>query len=471
MTNSTSTAFSRRTLLSGSAAVLSSAALSATVLGGCSTAKQPIRLLAGGGRWEKGGYGWNQVQKFNEQHPDTPVEVISAGQNFTKLFTQQVSSGSFPDMTLGSVDLATVRQRDWVVPIADLGVDIKPRYPKEMWVDGITTAEGKIWTWGQDDGRGLFFGTNTAFLADAGGSEPPGSWDEMIDLSTKVHAKHKDVYGIALPLLNGEAITYLANSLLRDHPGLQGGFDLRAGRYAMDRFYTGAMELLVELQQAGAIHPNSSQLSFADVDGYFNSGKSAFNLDGAWICSVAKERDFSDYTVSVAPRRTADQKSLMYGSLSASSFFVYKQSKSLDKMGPLVDFLTGEEYVKGQLVTNHSMTANPELNRRFAPSEQIRQLLEVQDQVVQPPIPQADATAMDAKKKESALPAPRQAAADLANGVLAGKITDWKGALKQMNTEYNARFDQALADAKCPREKFVFADWDGVTNVQLTTSV
>ncbi len=224
---------SRRSLLGGSAA-----ALSAITLGACSQpsggAGQPIRLLAGGGRWEKGGYGWNQIQTFNQQHPDTPVEVISAGQNFTKLFTQQVSSGSFPDLTLGSIDLPTVRARDWVVPISELGIDLKPRYPKEMWVDGITTADGQIYSWGQDDGRDVFLGSNTKFLAGAGSSKPPESWAELIELSSAVHAKDKEVYGIALPLLNGEAITFISNTLLRDTPGNQAGFNSERTVFNLD---------------------------------------------------------------------------------------------------------------------------------------------------------------------------------------------------------------------------------------------
>lgn len=461
--------FGRRTLLGGAAAAATTLTLGAC--SGSSGGSSPIRLLAGGGRWEKGGYGWNQIQKYNEQHPDATVEVVSAGQNFTKLFTQQVSSGSFPDITLGSIDLPTVRERDWVVPIGDLGVDLKPRYPQEMWVDGITTAEGRIYSWGQDDGRGVFLGSNTTFLAEAGAKEPPGSWAELIELSAAVHAKDKEVYGIALPLLNGEAITFIANTLLRDNPGLMTGFDLTKGRYAMDVYFDQAMQIMIDLQKSETTHPNSSQLSFADVDGYFNSSRTVFNLDGTWLCSVAHERDFADYVVSAPPRREAGQQTLQYGSLSGSSFFVFRESKRLDSMGTLVDFLTGEEFVKGQLETNYSITAIPELNRKFAPNEQVKQLLDVQDQVIQPPIPQTDPKAMDARKKESALPAPRQVAADIAAGVLAGKIDDWKGAFKEMNQQYNDRFDAALAEAGCPREKFVFADWDGESDYALKTSV
>ena len=40
-----------------------------------------------------------------------------------------------------------------------------------------------------------------------------------------------------------------------------------------------------------------------------------------------------------------------------------------------------------------------------------------------------------------------------------------------MNQQYNDRFDKALADSGCPRDKFVFADWDGVSNFALETSV
>jgi hypothetical protein len=340
-----------------------------------------------------------------------------------------------------------------------------------MWVDGITTAEGKIYSWGQDDGRGVFLGSNTKFLADAGADAAPASWAELIDLSSAVHAKNSDVYGIALPLLNGEAITFIANTLLRDNPGILAGFDLTEGRYAMDEYLHNAMQIMIDMKEAKTIHPNSSQLSFADVDGYFNSERTVFNLDGAWICSVAHERGFEDYTVSVPPRRQAEQEPLLYGSLSASSFFVFKESKNLDSMGALVDFLTGEAFVRGQLETNYSITAIPELNRKFAPNEQVKQLLTIQDEVIQPPIPQTDAQAMEARKKETSLAAPRQAPADIAAGVLAGKITDWKGALKEMNQQYNDRFDAALAESGCPREKFVFADWDGVSDFPLKTSV
>ena len=375
---------------------------------------QPARRLGRGAvRWEKGGYGWNQIQTFNRQHPDTPVEVISAGQNFTKLFTQQVSSGSFPDLTLGSIDLPTVRARDWVVPISELGIDLKPRYPKEMWVDGITTAEGQIYSWGQDDGRGVFLGSNTKFLADAGSSKPPKSWAELIELSSAVHAKDKEGVRHRAAVVERRGDHVHRQHAAPRNPGQPGRLRPDRGRYAMAFCRRdGDNDRLEDRTRSTELLPAVLASRRLPLDGPGSV---------RWLTSVT----FA-YTVSVPPRREAGQQPLLYGSLSASSFFVFKESKNLESLGALVDFLTGEEFVRGQLETNYSITAVPELNRKFAPNEQVKQLLAIQDQVIQPPIPQTDAQAMEARKKETALPAPRQAPADIAAGVLAGKITDWK---------------------------------------------
>ncbi len=53
---------------------------------------------------------------------------------------------------------------------------------------------------------------------------------------------------------------------------------------------------------------------------------------------------------------------------------MFKESKNLESLGALVDFLTGEEFVRGQLETNYSITAIPELNRKFAPNEQVKSM-------------------------------------------------------------------------------------------------
>lgn len=462
---------SRRAVLGGAAA-----GATALMIGGCSSgsgkagsgsSSQPIHFLAGGGRWNKGGYGWNALQAYNKTHPD--VQVMSAGQNTLELFTKAASTGNFPDLVMGGPGLPVMLAHKWALPIDELGIDLTSRYPKAMWVDGITTSDGKIYSWAQDDGRGIFLGYNTEYMSDVNASKPPTTWDELIDLSVKIHSKKKNVYGFGMQLQEGkDGLAWVARTLQAAIPGIDAGFDFKTGRYAMDQYYAPAMEILLKMQKSETLHPNSTQLNYAQLDGYWNAGRTMFNLDGSWLCSVAKENKFSDFEVANPPVLHDKDKVGVYGTLATASYIAMSSSKNHESLKDLVDYLTSPDWLKIEL-NNYSIPPKPDLTKKFAPTKQVKQLLTIQNKTaVQPPLPETDALALTAKKKEGTLSPPDLSASAITVGVLSGKVSDWKGALKKMNQQYNDRFDEALKDTKCPRSKFTFADWDGMTNYQLS---
>ncbi|HEY9293431.1 MAG TPA: extracellular solute-binding protein [Microlunatus sp.] len=462
--------FNRRTLLGGTAG-----GMTAVWLGGCSSSEEsssssstgPVKFLAGGGRWEKGDYGWTSLQEYSKKNPDEKVTVVSGGQDTLKTFTQAASTRNFPDLVLGGPALPVMLAHKWALSMEELGVDIKSKFPKEMWVDGVTTSGGKTYSWSQDDGRGIMLGYNTKYMDDIGASEPPATWDELIDMSVKMHAKNKDVFGMGMQLEAGkDGLVWIARTLQAATPGIDAGFDLRAGRYAMDTYYTPAMEVLLKMQQTNTLHPNSSQLNYAQLDGYWNAGRTMFNLDGSWLCSVAKHNKFEDFKVANPPVLEDGDKVGVYGSLAQGSYIAMTASKNRESLKGLVEYLVSEAWLKTEL-DNLSIPPVPDLAKKYASTGQLKEQLDVQYNTwIQPPLPQTDNLALEARKKEAELPAPTQTPSAITLGALSGRIKDWKSALKEMNQQYNDRFDKALDETKCPRSKFTFADWDGLTSYQ-----
>lgn len=484
MTGHVDRPISRRALLRGGGALTAAMLLSACGGGGKSKGTGGgIRVLASGGRWVKGQYMWRVVDEFNKAHPDSKIEIISAGQKFKELFSSLASAGNLPDIVFSpALDLATVLQEKWALSLdGDLGLDIEHRLPDTMWVDGITTSNGHIYSFAPDDARGFYLQYNTSMMKQAGldPTKPPRTWTELIEMSKQITAKVTGVSGLAMPLKVLGGYRSLTITYSWAHPtvplGAQGvieGFDYRTGRYAHDVRHIEAIEMLLKLHDAKVLHPDSATLDAAGSDAYFNTGRVAFSLTGPWAAQVNQRRKFTDWAITNLPTADAGTTPLQHGTLATAAYFAMRTTKNMDLVKQAMDLFSSEQVIKRGVAEDAAAAPDPEVTLDNAPVPQLKTIAEIQKTVTTPPVPASrDPKALEVQKAEKKLPPPRTDWWQICQGALAGKAPNWKADLAAFNDEMNKRFDQALKKAGADRSLFTFADWSGTVNYPVKTSI
>ena len=462
----------RRSLLSGAAALAT-----ATALGGCGGSpgggSGPITVLGQGAAWTKGDFYWTQIQKFMTSHSGSQVDIVSAGQKFQQLFSSQIASGSFPDVMAGGLDLPLVLEHDWVKSLdSDLGLaDLQDRFPKQMWIDGITTADGHIYSLTSLDNRGVFLEYNTALLKKAGldPDQPPTTWAELITMAEQVTEKVPGTVGLTVPLKTQNGYGFVSNSFQGSAPTVVGGFDYAQGRYVND-LHTPTIELLVKLQESGALHPDAATLDAAQSDGTFSNGKAAFGILGPWAAAVNSRAKLTEYGLTTLP--TDGGEPLQNGTLAGGMLWVSKDNDNSDLAKELIDFLTSTDVQQAVVTDLKRPGADADLTIKSAELPQLSELAKIQQAIVQPPVPTAaDPKALAVQKTEQSLAPPRTDWWQIAQGVLAGKVPDWEEQLASSVDAMNARFDKALAKEEADRSLFTFPDWDGRSDFPVKSSI
>lgn len=444
-----------------------------------------LKFISNAGQYQVDQYGYKRIQEFMKANPNIKVDIIDVGNSFDDTFLSLAQSNDLPDVFQppAKADIQTLVVNKWVQPLDGLLTNIQ-RFPSDVFVEGVSKLDGKIYTVPRVDPlTSPLLVYNKEVLKQAGldPNKPPATWDELLDQSKKVTAAGKgEYYGLVLSLkdtTNGNGFGPFLNLASAAQPTLDGdGFDYQKGRYDLDSpNVTKAFEYFFQLKDAGVIHPNSGNLLAVDARGLFVNNKAAF-MFGSFSSVRTTTIDNPKLSFGLAPM-PVPQAGLKYRSLNTGGmvgFCISSTTKHPQEAAKLLDWITSTEHYQGQLKTDllpvpiHDLYKDP----NNYPNENFKQLIKItNDAVILRPIPESKPGAFEAKKQEAAIAKPKPDWQQILAGAYAGKVSDWKTEIKKVNDQYNQRFQQGIKKAQDKGAKvsindFAFPDFDGTKNYQ-----
>jgi len=435
-----------------------------------------LKLLSSHGQFNKGNYGYRQVEEFMKKYPNIKVDVTFAqGNNFNDTLLALASSNDLPDVfqPTSKYPLNILVENDWVQPLDELlPKDFKSRFPEGSFAEGINLSEGKLYSFPRIIGKkGQAFYYHTDLLKEAGldPNNPPQTWDELLQASKQITNKIKGVFGLAIPLDDQAGLTALslASSL---QPTLDTtGFDYQKGKYDFNSpNVVKSIDFLLKLNQEGVIHPNSYTQSLTDSQGVWANKQAAFMINAHHFVRVSEFElgGVKDYDVTKIP---VPEKGTTYKQLATSADFnayLSSTTKHKKEAALLIDWLSSEPYFEKQVTDDLLLSPLAKVDQ-IIDNDQLKNLAKVYEEtVIERPIPESNKSAFEVKKIESTLPAPQPDFNQIVQGALIGELKDWKGELGKLNDFYNQRFEEAIKKAKSngedvSKDAFTFPDFDG----------
>jgi multiple sugar transport system substrate-binding protein len=149
------------------------------------------------GLWE------DVIEGFEKENPDITVDLeVQSWDNLEKVISTKIQAGEAPDIYLGGPFAGFVGD-DLLYPVSDVVseetlADFQDSFIANAEVDGTAYALPLI-----ASARALF--VNNTLLQQAGVTEAPKTWDELLDAATKVSALGGGVAGYGMPLGSEEA--------------------------------------------------------------------------------------------------------------------------------------------------------------------------------------------------------------------------------------------------------------------------
>ncbi|WP_085507128.1 extracellular solute-binding protein [Thalassobacillus devorans] len=247
-----------------------------------------------------------KVSEFEEENPDVNLNVDVMANNVNEAMArlmEQAESGRAPD--LAAIDGYILPNfYDHLQPLDDLmeeyGIDPDDYLPFAK--DVVTGPDGKIYgLYMNTDTRVLFYDTDVI-------PEPPSTWDEVIEVSTKI--QEEGYNGLMLPGGRGEGTSvttlwplfWAQGGELTDDDG-NPTFGEGENREKMLNVLT----TIQEAAEAGAIPQRvSSYGAEGDLDQEVATGKTAMFLGGNWqetvIPDLIGEEEFESWDVAPLPQ-------------------------------------------------------------------------------------------------------------------------------------------------------------------------
>lgn len=217
------------------------------------------------------------AKDYMTAHPgdDIKIEVIS-WDNLQQRLTTDIAGGTAPDIAMiGTRWLVDYVKNDIAEPL-----DLTPEF-KAGFIDAFmapSTFDGKIYGLPvAASARAMYY--NKDLLAKAGVTEPPSTWDGVVDTAKKIKALGTDAYGFALQGKEIETDAYWYYSLWT-----HGGEILKDGKSGIDSPEAiASLELYKSMIDGGLTEPDPSGLNRQDIERLFKQGRIGMILTGPWL--------------------------------------------------------------------------------------------------------------------------------------------------------------------------------------------
>lgn len=303
-----------------------------------------------------------QVKAYNADNPDgevttriTPADTTEA---FDQLRTQFQGGGTDIDVIMGDIIWPPqFASNGWIADLTDRFTD------KDAFIPGVVegnTYEGKIYgvPWFTDAGY-LYYRAD--LLEDAGFSAPPTTWDELIEMASKVQQDAGIPNGFVFTGAQYEGGSQLGLEFIRT----AGGDVLDGDTVVVDS--PEAIEGLTIQQSlvADGIAPEAvANYEEDQASGAFLRGDSVFMRMWPYAYDFLGDKELSDLEVNqvdLAPLPTAspDIPSVNVGG--GFNFFINAEATDEDAAYSLIEFLTAPEQQKQMALEGAYMPTRSEL--------------------------------------------------------------------------------------------------------------
>lgn len=239
------------------------------------------------------------IADFNELHEgDIAIRTQTMPwDNFYDQYRTVVSSGEAPDIAVMHLDsIAGYARNDLLTPLDELAADIglvEEDFISEVWEAG--EYEGSRYGIPLDvHPLALFY--NVDLLEAAGYSEPPSTYDELLEMSLAVQ-EETDAHGIAMPVFWPSNMIFYSS--LMSHGGESVSEDGLTPLYNSPEGEE-ALQKMVDLVYEHEVSPSDVQ-----ADGevtLFRQGNSAFHINGIWMIAGFEEQDGLNFAAAPVPQ-------------------------------------------------------------------------------------------------------------------------------------------------------------------------
>jgi multiple sugar transport system substrate-binding protein len=283
-----------------------------------------------------------QVQLFEQQHPDTRVNIVtvpSASDGRHDLFVKQLSSKSPAlDVFWGDVTWAgEFISKGWVLPLTRALTNADQAAYWKGPMDGCRGPDGAIYCIPSYVDAGVLYYRKD--LLDESGLKPPKTWDDLVRISTTVSAKHKDMSGIVFQADQYEGLTV---NFLEYAWGNNGSIQSGAKLTAVSRENEEALQFMVDMIHKYKIAP-AYVLGFQEDFSrrYFEEGKAVFLRNWPYVWRTLKGTPVEDKVgiVPVVHGRNGESAAALGG----WNIMVGRYSQNPEASIALAGFLGGTE--------------------------------------------------------------------------------------------------------------------------------
>lgn len=278
--------------------------------------------------WAKG-----VIEDFEAEHPDVDVELtLPPTNNYQQLLTTQIRGKNPPD--LAAVPTAWVPafvEAQALVPWTEqVDQGLLDRFAPTL-LEGAKVDGGQYALPYLSTSRALFW--NKEDFEKAGLSEPPATWDELVEDGQKIVEAGGAKYGFALQGTGAEAFAAWFPYVYWSQ-----GAELTSGdgQLAIDQdACVQGVSVLKRMVEEGVTQPNVTADDLPEQMALFTSGEAAMTITGPWLVgTLAAEAPKLDYGVAPIPA----------GSTSTTldiqdAFILFKDGGNTDAAAAFAEFL------------------------------------------------------------------------------------------------------------------------------------
>jgi multiple sugar transport system substrate-binding protein len=250
----------------------------------------------------------------------------------------------------GSYDVVTV-DAPWTAKFAKAGIvsDVTDKLSsadKQDIFPGALDAisfDGKLYglPW-LNDTKFLFY--NKDILNKAGFTNPPTTWDELINQATVIKQKGLVEYPLAWSWKQAEALVCDFTTL----SGTFGGQMITDGKPTItDAGNKAALNFMLSSLKSGLTNPNSTEFLEEDVRGVFSSGKAAFAMNWTYMYNLANDKTQSQVAGNVGIVPSPSQGNVVSASVNGGmGVSLTKATKHPDEAWKYLQYLVSKDVQK-----------------------------------------------------------------------------------------------------------------------------
>jgi multiple sugar transport system substrate-binding protein len=299
-------------------------------------------------------------QDFMNANPDITIEeeVFADTEIPTKVETGFLA-GEEPDLVFQNYGLGVLAWLDdgVAIPVTDYIVQwgLKDKFKDEA-IRQFTDSQGRIGSFPLE-GFTWPMWYNTKILKAAGVDAVPNTIDELIDAAKKVRAAGYQPLVVGGADWTGQALfDVIKQSAMTDQ---EAGEAYQKDGFATNEKFVKAIELFVQLRDAGVFADSTEGLEFATMNEMFFSGKAAMMHGGSWSFSECPEALRPDVVVSGFPLPSASphmKPIVSAGYIGKGIWITRNGAKKIDAVEKFIKFFYQPEMI-ARFVEQAGMTS------------------------------------------------------------------------------------------------------------------